>query len=196
MLKFRHVILDRDGVLNEEPPTGFVEGPDQWIWLPCVLDALSALAKAGILLSIATNQSCVGRGIIGASMLDQIHGRMKLEADRRGIQFSGVYFCPHAPDAGCICRKPMPGLLEKAIHASGISREQTVFIGDAASDLQAGQAAGIATWLVRTGKGMKTEDDLTKGNIKLLDSGKVLVFDDLCAVSASILSNGLEQKFS
>lgn len=189
MRRFNHVILDRDGVLNQEAPSGFVETPEQWIWLPGVLDALSALAKADICLSIATNQSCVGRGIIDALMLDQIHNKMKQEVAQRGIQFAGIYFCPHAPDAGCRCRKPMPGLLERAIQKCGFPPKETVFIGDAESDLQSGQSAGITTWLVRTGKGMDTETKLKKKLIKNLDPKKVRVYNNLNAACEAILSN-------
>ena len=189
MRKFNHVILDRDGVLNLEAPSGFVETPEQWIWLPGVLNALSVLAEADICLSIATNQSCVGRGIIDALTLDQIHNKMKQEAARRGIQFAGIYFCPHAPDAGCHCRKPMPGLLEQAIQKCGFPPKETVFIGDAESDLQSGRSAGITSWLVRTGKGMDTEAALKKGLIKNLDPKEVLVFNNLNDACVAILSD-------
>jgi D-glycero-D-manno-heptose 1,7-bisphosphate phosphatase len=189
MPRFKHVILDRDGVLNQEAPSGFVEAPDQWVWLPGVLDGLSTLAKAGICLSIATNQSCVGRGIISALTLDQIHEKMKQEAAQRGVCFNGIYCCPHHPDFGCRCRKPMPGLLERAIRECGFSPAKTVFIGDAESDLQSGQAAGITTWLVRTGKGMDTEAALKQGLIKNIDPKGVLVFNNLNAACVAILSD-------
>lgn len=188
MINIRHVILDRDGVLNQETPGGFVRTPDEWIWLPRVLDALAALSKAGILLSIASNQSCVGRGIIDALTLDQIHDRLRQEAVGRGIEFAGIYYCPHAPDAGCNCRKPKPGLIQDAIHKSGIARSETVFIGDAESDLIAGQSAGVNSWLVRTGKGSDTEVKLKENNIKGVDSNKVCVFDDLYDACLTILS--------
>ncbi len=185
---FKHVILDRDGVLNQEAPSGFVETPDQWIWLPGVLDALSTLAEAGICLSIATNQSCVGRGIIDALTLDQIHNKMKQDAAQRGVHFAGIYCCPHTPDAGCLCRKPMPGLLEQTIRKCGLPPKETVFIGDAESDLQSGRSAGITSWLVRTGKGKDTEAALKKGKIKNLDPTRVRVFNNLNAVCVAILS--------
>jgi len=196
MLKIRHVILDRDGVLNQEAPGGFVETPDQWIWLPRVLDALWKLSEAGILLSIATNQSCVGRGIIDEMMLDRIHNRMKHDAGQRGILFAGIYYCPHVPEDGCRCRKPLPGLLEMAIRQSGIPRDRTIFIGDAERDLQAGQSAGISSWLMRTGKGVDTETAFKKGHVKELDPGGVLVFDDLHAASIEILSRNLVTRVS
>ena len=177
--KIRHLILDRDGVLNQEAPGGFVRTPDEWAWIPGVLDGLSMLSSVNILLSIASNQSCIGRGIIDATMLDRIHDKMRLEAEQYNIRFAGIHCCPHDPDAGCDCRKPKSGLLEQAICASGILRESTVFIGDAERDLQAGKAAGIDVWLVRTGKGVETEASLKHGRIQGIDQKKVGIFNNL-----------------
>lgn len=188
MPKFKHVILDRDGVLNEEGPGGFVRTPEQWIWLPGILDALAALSMANICLSIATNQSCVGRGIIDMAALDRVHGKMKQDAARQSIFFDGIYCCPHRPDAGCACRKPLPGLLEEAIRKTGIPAVETVFIGDAATDLQCASAAGITAWLVRTGKGKDTETVLKEGKIPHVNPGDARVFDDLNLACEAILS--------
>lgn len=183
----RHVILDRDGVLNQEGPGGYVRTPAQWRWLEGALDALSVLARSGILLSVATNQSCVGRGIISMEMLEAVNRKMRLEAGERGVCFTGIYCCPHAPEAGCRCRKPAPGLLERAITESGIGAGRTLFIGDSIRDLRAGRAAGTGTWLVRTGKGEEAEAALRRGAIAGLDAGSVRVVDDLPAAAACIL---------
>jgi len=188
MYPLRHVILDRDGVLNYEPPGGYVTNPDQWVWIEGVLDALAKMYSAGLRLSVATNQSCVGRGVIDQQTLETIHDRMRRDAGAKGIFFSGIHFCPHTPDQGCSCRKPEPGLIEQAIRQSGISKDQTVFIGDSQSDLQAGRAAGIATWLVRTGKGKNTEAGLKDGMIQGISAENVQVFDDLGRVCAALLA--------
>jgi D-glycero-D-manno-heptose 1,7-bisphosphate phosphatase len=189
MPRFNHVILDRDGVLNEEGPGGYVTKPSQWKWMPGALDTLSVLARAGICLSIATNQSCVGRGIIDIAGLDRVHGKMTADAARQGIYFDGIYYCPHRPDAGCRCRKPMPGLLETAICKTGIPAIETVFIGDAATDLQCARAAGITAWMVRTGKGKDTETMLRQGEIPRIVSADIRVFDDLTRVCDAVLSD-------
>jgi D-glycero-D-manno-heptose 1,7-bisphosphate phosphatase len=191
MPEIHHVILDRDGVINQETPSGFVETPDQWIWLPRVLESLSALVKADILISIASNQSCVGRGIIDENMLEQIHTRMIHEAKQAGVCFAGIYYCPHVPGDGCRCRKPMPGLLELAVRQSGISPRETIFIGDAEQDLQAGQSAGITTWLVRTGKGFLTESTLMSGQINIQAQSDILIFNNLSEACSAILSHGV-----
>ncbi|MFP4531912.1 MAG: D-glycero-alpha-D-manno-heptose-1,7-bisphosphate 7-phosphatase [Desulfobacterales bacterium] len=182
-----HAILDRDGVINEEAPGGYVLSPEHWTWLPGALEALAILVKAGIEISIATNQSCVGRGLIDEARLQQIHGKMKKEASELGVRFAGIHYCPHAPGQGCSCRKPLPGLLEEAIRKSGIPRSQTIFIGDSAKDLQAAAAAGIDSILVRTGHGPTTEADLKKGAITGIAPERIAVFDDLFTASRVLI---------
>ena len=189
--KFEHVILDRDGVLNQEPDEekGYVLSPDNWIWLPGALEGLAMIAGAGVPISIATNQSCIGRGLIDTDQLAQIHTKVKREAAARGVFFAGIHFCPHAPEDDCRCRKPRPGLLEAAMDQSGIPPGKTVFIGDAARDLQAAQAAGVHSWLVRTGRGLQTEADMEKMVIAELDPAKVAVFDDLLAACRAMFES-------
>lgn len=194
MPNFRHVILDRDGVLNAEAPGGFVTDPEQFQWLSNVLDGLALLSRAGIRLSVATNQSCVGRGIIDAAALDRVHKKMTVEAALWGVHFDGIYVCPHAPDAGCRCRKPLPGLLESAIHESGIAASETVFIGDAATDLQCARAAGITPWLVRTGKGKNTEATLGRGEIPRVKGPDLRIFDDVLQAGNAIISEEKPKK--
>jgi len=181
MPRYRHLILDRDGTLNHEAPGGYVLEPEQWLWLPGVAEALARLTARGYRLSVATNQSCVGRGLVTPSMLDRIHGRMRDEAARLGATITAVYCCPHVPADGCGCRKPSPGLVEQAISRSGIPREETVLIGDSARDLQAAWAAGVTPWLVRTGKGRDTVQALEAGRIAGLEGIEVPVVDDLAA---------------
>lgn len=181
-----HVILDRDGVINEEAPGGYVLSPGHWTWLPGSLEALAILVKAGIAISVATNQSCVGRGLIDEDRLQQIHGKMQKEAAGLGVRFAGIHYCPHAPGQGCGCRKPLPGLLEAAVRQSEIPRSRTIFIGDTARDLQAAAAAGVASILVRTGHGPATEADLKKGAITGIAPERIAVFDDLLAASRAL----------
>jgi D-glycero-D-manno-heptose 1,7-bisphosphate phosphatase len=150
----RHVILDRDGVLNEEAPAGgYVTGPGTWRWLPGSLQALALFVRAGIRVSVATNQSGVGRGLMTMNDLEAVHARMLREAEAAGGRIDAVFACPHAPGVGCECRKPAPGLIRAAIAASGVPVEQTLAVGDDVRDLEAARAAGVAAALVLTGKG-------------------------------------------
>lgn len=169
---YRHVILDRDGVLNQEAGgAGYVLHPEQFFWVPGALDALAMLHRAGVYLTVATNQSGVGRGLMSLAQLEAVHDRMRAEVARHGGALDEVLYCPHAPDAGCACRKPAPGLIQEALTRSKFSAAETLLVGDDERDLEAASRAGVAAALVRTGKGRKTE--------LLLRHVKVPVYDDL-----------------
>jgi D-glycero-D-manno-heptose 1,7-bisphosphate phosphatase len=169
---FKHVILDRDGVLNREAEaSGYVLEPAQFHWLPGALEGLATLRRAGLRISVATNQSGVGRGLMSLEALAAVHERMQDEAARAGGALDAVLFCPHAPEAGCDCRKPAPGLIHAAIAAAGIPAAETLLVGDDKRDLDAARRAGVSAALVRTGKGRNTE--------ALLNGADVPIYDDL-----------------
>jgi D-glycero-D-manno-heptose 1,7-bisphosphate phosphatase len=160
-MTLRHVILDRDGVLNQEAVDGgYIVRPEDFVWVPGALEALRLLREAGIYLSVATNQSGVGRGIMSLAQLEAIHQRMRTEAAEHGAALDALYFCPHSPEAGCDCRKPAPGLIRTALTQAGFTAEESILVGDAERDLQAATRAGVHAALVRTGKGRKTEAGL------------------------------------
>ena len=167
----KHVILDRDGVLNyEAPASGYVREPEEFRWLPGSLEALAMLARAGVRLTVATNQSGVGRGIMSLAQLTAVHDRMLTEAAAGGAAIDTVLFCPHAPDDECSCRKPEPGLIREAISRSGIAAEDSLVVGDAQRDLEAAARAGVRAVLVRTGKGLQTEAALRGTEITVYES--------------------------
>jgi D-glycero-D-manno-heptose 1,7-bisphosphate phosphatase len=164
----RHVILDRDGVLNAEPPEhGYILTRADFHWLPGALEALALMHGAGLRLSVATNQSPVGRGLMDAAQLEDIMAHMRAQAAAAGGPIDAVFYCPHAPDDDCDCRKPRPGLLIAAVTASGIETVQTLFAGDDVRDVEAAQAAGVAPVLLRTGKGARAEAQLRNRGITL-----------------------------
>jgi D-glycero-D-manno-heptose 1,7-bisphosphate phosphatase len=175
----RHLILDRDGVLNEEPADGgYVRDPEAFRWLPGALAALARLRAAGVRISVATNQSGVGRGILSLVDLERVHAHMTREAAAAGGAIDAIFCCTHAPGAGCDCRKPAPGLVTAAIRASGIDPGATLLVGDDHRDLDAGRSAGVAVALVRTGKGRATE--------RALASARPPVYDDLASLAAAV----------
>jgi D-glycero-D-manno-heptose 1,7-bisphosphate phosphatase len=179
-MTYKHVILDRDGVLNREAAgAGYILEPAEFFWLPGALEALAMLRRAGVRLSVATNQSGVGRGLMTLAQLEAVHDRMKTEASNQGAALDAVLFCPHAPDAGCTCRKPAPGLIEQAIARSGIAAAESLVVGDDQRDLEAAARAGVGAALVRTGKGRKTE--------ALLSGAAVPMYDDLPQLARAIL---------
>lgn len=149
----RHLVLDRDGVLNEEAPGGYVTRPELWRWLPRSLQALTLLSRAGMRISVATNQSAVGRGLMTLDDLDEVHAHMLRECTAAGGRIDSVFACVHAPWEGCRCRKPAPGLIEAALAATTVPAAQTLMVGDAARDLEAARAAGIQAVLLTAGHG-------------------------------------------
>jgi D-glycero-D-manno-heptose 1,7-bisphosphate phosphatase len=166
----RHLIVDRDGVLNAEPAGGeFVREPAQFHWLPGSLEALARLSAARIRVSVASNQSGVGRGLMSPAELARVHARMTDSAAAAGGAIDAIFCCPHAPDAGCECRKPAPGLVLAAIRASGIEPAATLVVGDDARDVAAARAAGVAAALVRSGKGRTVERALADPTLPVYD---------------------------
>lgn len=166
----RHVILDRDGVLNVERSDGrCIANWSQWQWIPRALDALYRLGNLGVRVSIVTNQSAIGRGLATREAIDAVHARMVSEAARGGCVIDHVYVCPHAPEAGCDCRKPAPGLVVRAMAQSRIPAYATMVVGDDLRDLDAARAAGVSAALVRTGKGRGAEAAAAERDVQVFD---------------------------
>jgi len=160
-MTLRHVILDRDGVLNHEASGGgYIQRPEDFTWLPGALEALRLMREAGLYLSVATNQSGVGRGIMSLAQLEAVHERMKADAAQHGATLDAIFFCPHSPEEGCDCRKPAPGLIQTALARSGLTASESIVVGDDRRDLEAAARAGVRAALIRTGKGRKTEAGL------------------------------------
>jgi D-glycero-D-manno-heptose 1,7-bisphosphate phosphatase len=150
------VLLDRDGVLNEDRPDSVLD-PGQLAMIPGAAEAVARLNAAGHLVAVCTNQSCVGRGRTPAAMLDRIHDRLRDELARAGARLDLLLVCTDPPWAAGPRRKPSPGMLREAMTRFRAPASDTVFIGDALSDLEAAAAAGCRRVLVRTGKGAATQ---------------------------------------
>ena len=144
------VFLDRDGVINQDSPA-YVRSLADWRPLPGSLEAIARLSRAGYRVVVITNQSGIARGLIEPKALEAIHLRLGEQAESLGGNIAGVYFCPHAPDAGCHCRKPATGLIDQAVRELGVDPKGAVFVGDRPSD--AGAAIAVGAQPVRVGKG-------------------------------------------
>ena len=151
------IILDRDGVINYDS-TSYIKSPDEWKPIPGSLEAIARLNQAGYHVVVATNQSGVGRGLFDMATLNAIHDKMHRALGQAGGRVDAIFFCPHAQDAGCDCRKPKPGLFEEIAHRFNVSLKDVPSIGDALRDLEAAAAVGAQPILVLTGKGKKTRD--------------------------------------
>ena len=174
------VILDRDGVINVDSDR-FIKHPDEWKPIPGSLEAIALLNQAGFRVVIATNQSGVGRGLFDMVTLNAIHEKMMDALNRVGGRVEAVFFCPHAANAGCDCRKPAIGMFVEISQRYTLPLSQVPCVGDSLRDLQAATTAGGRPMLVRTGKGERT---LANGN---LPEG-TLVFDDLAEAARAIIA--------
>lgn len=152
------VILDRDGVINHDSAS-HIKSPEEWKPIPGSLEAIARLNQAGYHAVLATNQSGVGRGLFEMATLNAIHDKMHRALGQVGGRVDAIFFCPHAQDAGCNCRKPKPGLLEEIARRFNVTLEGVPSIGDSLRDLEASAAVGAQPILVLTGKGEKTRSE-------------------------------------
>lgn len=144
----RAVFLDRDGVINKKLENDYVTDWSKFEFLPTVKEAIRLLNQANILVIIITNQSVIGRELISEDKLHKIHSLMEEELAKSGAKVDKIYYCPHAPWHNCNCRKPKPGLLEKALKDFKIDIATSWMIGDEEKDIKAGQAVGLNTYLI------------------------------------------------
>jgi len=151
----RLLLVDRDGVINEESAS-FIKHPDEWIPLPGSLAALGAATRAGWRVFVISNQPGLARGLFDIEALHAIHARLLTEASIHGAVIEGFFFCPHGSEDHCECRKPKPGLVNAILSRSGGSNIDAVLIGDRRGDLDAARAGGVEPILVMTGHGAAT----------------------------------------
>lgn len=157
------VILDRDGVINLDSDH-YIKRPEEWQPLPGSLEAMARLSQEGWRIFVATNQSGLARGLFDLPMLHAIHAKMEKMLSDHGGQIEAIFFCPHGPDQGCLCRKPAPGLIEEIARRAGCSPQGLPLVGDSHRDLAASAATGGLPLLVRTGKGERTLADHDNGS--------------------------------
>ncbi len=150
----RAIFLDRDGVICENR-SDHVKKWQEFRFLPGAKASLVALSKLDLPIIVVTNQAAVNRGLLSANTLEDIHQQMVAEVAACGGRIDRVIFCPHRPDQSCECRKPKPGMLLQAAEEMKIDLTSSYMVGDAATDLIAGQQVGCRTFLVLTGRGIE-----------------------------------------
>lgn len=146
------VILDRDGTINEDS-LEYIKSEAEWKPLPGALEAIAKLNHAGWHVVVASNQSGLGRGLFDVAALNAMHAKMHKLLATAGGRVEAIFYCPHAPDQACRCRKPQPGLFEQIGERYGIDLKGVPTVGDTARDLIAGASVGCEPHLVLTGKG-------------------------------------------
>ena len=175
------IILDRDGVINEDSPD-FIKSTQEWRPLPGSLEAIARLCHAGWRVVVATNQSGIGRGLFDFGALFAMHDKMSRMLAEVGGRIDGVFFCPHTPEDNCRCRKPKTGLYEDIARRFQVDLATVPAVGDSIRDIRSAQDAGAQPILVRTGNGAETlreHADLLAG---------VTVYDNLGSVAAALLA--------
>ncbi len=145
------VILGRDGILNDFRDD-HVKAPEEWTPIPGAMESVARLNHGGWHTVVATNQSGIGRGMIDMASVNAVHAHMFKLLMAAGGRIDAVFFCPHAPDEHCDCRKPLPGLMHEIGRRYGIDLKHVPMVADTLRDLQAARAAGCEPHLVCTGR--------------------------------------------
>ncbi len=151
----RAIFLDCDGTIIVDK--GYLSDPHDVMFEPDAVAGLRAMAASGFALVVVSNQSGIGRGLFPRTAADAVNGRLAEMLLQRGIALAGIYICPHAPDAGCHCRKPQPGLILQASAELDLDINGSFMIGDKQCDLELARNVGATGILLTTGAGAKTE---------------------------------------
>lgn len=150
------IFLDRDGVIIENR-SSYVRRWEDVSFYPQAVEALRKIRSSPSKIIVVTNQSCVGRGVIPLMDAEEINRKFINHIEQAGGRIDDLFMCPHSPTDNCTCRKPLPGLLFQAADKYSFDLNNSIMIGDALSDIQAGQAAkATSTILVRTGRGRRS----------------------------------------
>ena len=151
------VIYGRDGILNEYRDD-HVKSAQEWVPIKGALEAVARLNHAGWHAVVATNQAGIGRGMIDMATVNAVHAYMNRKLIEQGGRIDAVFFCPHTPEEGCDCRKPLPGMLLDIGRRYGTPLAGVPLVGDTLRDLQAAQAAGCEPHLVLSGRAAGLDD--------------------------------------
>lgn len=152
------VILDRDGTINHDSDD-YIKSPAEWRAIEGSLEAIGRLTQAGYRVVVATNQSGIARGLFDTRTLFQIHDMLQRAVSQAGGRIDAFFFCPHAADAACECRKPQPGMLLEVARRFNVALGDVFMVGDSRRDVEAAAAAGAKPVLVLTGKGRQTSEE-------------------------------------
>ncbi len=174
----RFVLLDRDGTLIAE--RNYLARVEDVELLPGTAPGLRLLQDAGFGLVVLTNQSGLGRGYFDWAVLNAVHSHLTQLLANKGVSLTAYYVCPHTPDDNCDCRKPQPGMVQRAAEELHFDPAESFVIGDKPCDLELGRAVGAVTFLVRTGYGALWEREGLQADY---------IVDDVLAAAHIILEN-------
>lgn len=173
MTEIDTILLDRDGTLILEEH--YLRDPNRVRLIPGVTAPMRRLSQLGSRFIIVSNQSGIGRGLITLDEYHTVHSRLEGLLRAEGISLHATAFCPHSPDAGCDCRKPLTGLWKALTREHDLHPENSVMIGDKIADIHFGQAIGCRqTVLVQTGHGLKEAEKI---GLPSLDGSDIAFMD-------------------
>jgi D-glycero-D-manno-heptose 1,7-bisphosphate phosphatase len=181
------LILGRDGVLNVYRED-HVKAPQEWQAIPGALEALARLNHAGWHAVVATNQAGIGSGMLDMASINAVHAHMHRQLMGAGARVDAVFFCPHTPQEGCDCRKPLPGLMRDIGRRYGASLAEVPVVSDSLRDLQAAAAAGCPPHLVRTGRAQALDEPALARIAQQVPQARIHA--DLAAFADWLLSQG------
>jgi D-glycero-D-manno-heptose 1,7-bisphosphate phosphatase len=150
------IFLDRDGTINNNCDHYYIWHKEELLLNPGVGEALAELRSRGYMLIVITNQGGISKGEFAAGDVEAVHVHLRSMLEREGISLDEIYYCPHHPMVeSCLCRKPQPLMIEKALALFGIDPLSSWMIGDAERDVEAGKAAGLRTIFIEANSDLR-----------------------------------------
>lgn len=178
------IFLDRDGVINSRRPGDYVLNWSQFLFVSGIRAALKQLSALSLPMIVISNQAAVGKGLLSPLALEEITAQMQQALLADGISLAAAFYCTHRADENCDCRKPKPAMLLSAAKEFNIDLSRSIFIGDSATDIQAGLAAGCRPVLFGSTQFESSENSLPAGCIPVARTA-----EELFPLSAKCLRN-------
>ncbi len=142
--KNKAAFFDRDGVINDDTGLYYIYRPEDFVLCQGAVEGLKRVHEAGYMIIIISNQGGIARGIYTKADTDAVHKKLTDIMAANGVPITEIYYCPHHTDFGnCLCRKPQPLMIEKAVARFNIDKSQSFMLGDRPGDVATGEAAGV-----------------------------------------------------
>jgi len=138
------VFFDRDGTINSDEGHYYIYKPENFVFNPGVIEGMKRLQDAGYLLFVITNQGGVAKGLYSCDDVEKVHEHMCRILKEHGVELTRIYYCPHHESIKtCVCRKPSPYMVNRAVEEYRIDKRHSWFIGDSSRDVECAEAAGV-----------------------------------------------------